>query len=363
MASTTFTARIAAGLTGTLVLTGLSLAVGAPTASADVQRGVGYETTPAQPYQGNPDAADWVGSYLVGGTQVWCVQFAYKAPDSDEQYQPGEALKTKWGTDLPPDVAADISYLLLRYAGTTNADEGAALAHLLHTWTSGPQSPDQLDPSNDFRHIAYDENFHFTKLPAGAQEAVGTLKSDATANHGPWTATVTAPTRPQVIGTADTWTTQVLGASGMGVGKVPVSVTITDGTLGDGKSEISVPTPDDGSPISLQVTPTGPNPAVAISLKAPAAVPVVQQALDADTQKIVSTGGEDTLTATAAATATPAPTPTVPQTIPAGEPVVAEAASGPSTTSVAAIVGLAALGTLLLASSLATRRRHRGEHQ
>jgi len=364
MASTTFTARIAAGLAGTLLLTGLSLAVGAPTASADVANGLGYETVPAQPYQGNPDSADWVGSYLVGGAQVWCVQFAYKAPDSDEQYQPGETLKTKWGTELPADVAADISYLLLRYAGTTSPDEAAALAHLLHTWTSGPQSPDQLDPGNDFRTIAYDENFHFTKLPAGAQDAVGTLKSDAAANRGPWTATVTAPTKPQVIGTADTWTAQVLGASGMGVGKVPVSITLTDATLADGKAETSAPTPDDGSPISLAVTPTGPNPSVAISLTAPAAVPVVQQALEVDTQKIVSTGGEDTLTANAAATATPAPTPTVPKTIPAGEPAVAEAAaSGQNTTGIAGVIALAALGTLLIATSLVRRRRHHAEHR
>lgn len=360
MASPKFTARIAASLARslllTLLLTGLSMAVGAPSATADVARGLGHETSPAQPYQGNPDTADWVGSYLVGGAQVWCVQFAYKAPDSDEQYQPGEALKTKWGTDLPADVAADISYLLLRYAGTQSADEAAALAHLLHTWTSGPQSPDQLDPSNDFRSIAYDEQFHATKLPQPAQAAVETLKADAAANRGPWTAQVTAPTEPQVVGTAGNWSIAVNSAAGTGVGEVPVSITLTDATLAGGEREATVPTPEDGTPLSVAVTPTGPNPAVAISLKSPAAVPVVQQALEVDTQKIVSTGGEDTLTANAATTAT---TPTVPQTIPAGRAPAAEPAaqSGPSAVGIAGVSGLAALGVLLLATSLVTRRR------
>ncbi|MFL6126896.1 MAG: hypothetical protein ACJ73U_45650, partial [Actinophytocola sp.] len=142
--------RLRAGLTVGLLVAGFAL-LGAPGAAATVQQGIGIATSPAQPYKGNPDAADWLGSYVVNGKQAFCVQFAYLAPDSDELYQPGTPLKTKWDTDLPADVAANISYLLLRYGGTTKPDEAAALAHLLHTWTASPQTPDQLAPTNDFR--------------------------------------------------------------------------------------------------------------------------------------------------------------------------------------------------------------------
>ena len=97
--------RLCAGVVAGLLVAGFSL-VGAPGAAATVQKGIGHLTTPAQPYKNNPDASDWLGSYIVGGKQVFCVQFAHLAPDTDEMYQPGMALKTKWGTDLPPDVAA-----------------------------------------------------------------------------------------------------------------------------------------------------------------------------------------------------------------------------------------------------------------
>ena len=90
----------------------------APAASAAPQEGVGHETRPGQPYGGVQRARDWLGSYLVNGEQVWCVQFALTAPDSHEEYRPGDALKTKWGTPLPDGVAANISYLLLRYGDT-----------------------------------------------------------------------------------------------------------------------------------------------------------------------------------------------------------------------------------------------------
>lgn len=358
----------------TAVAACVSLA-GAPIAAAEVQQGVGHQTTPAQPYKGNPDASDWLGSYVVGGKQVWCVQFAHLAPDSDEQYRPGAALKTKWGTDLSANVAADISYLLLRYADTTSADEAAALAHLLHSWTAGPQNPGQLDPANDFRHIAYDAPFHLAKLPAGAKTAVQTLTADAAANRGPWTTTVTAPEGKQTIGVAADWTITVNNAAGNGVADVPVTVTATDATFtdADGKQVTTGTVPTTEDPLALPVTPTGAAPSLDITLASPAEVPVVRQAVEVDTQRIVSTGGEKELTATARTTATPPPTTTtttttqqLPSTIPAGDSPdtpVAQAAvenrmSGGGWVVLVAVVLAAGVLTLSLA-----RRRASGDHQ
>ncbi|OLF10158.1 hypothetical protein BLA60_17075 [Actinophytocola xinjiangensis] len=360
-------------------MTGLLL-VGAPTASADVRIGLGHETRPAQPYANNPDAADWIGSYVVGGDQVWCVQFAYLAPDTNEQYQPGQQLRTKWGTPLPADVASDISYLLLRYADTDSADEAAALAHLLHSWTSGPQNPAQLDPSNDFRHIAYDAPFHLAKLPAGAKAAVAALTEDAAANRGPWTASVAAPDGAQTIGTPGEWTFEVLNAAGSGVGAVPVTVTaagatFTDPTTGEQVGTATIPTPEDGAPVTVEVTPTSEAPEVEVTLAAPAAVPVVRQAVDVDTQRVVSTGGEEELVAAGDTTASPPPTtttvtttttpPEVPSTIPAGEsprPAAAQAALTDTPTSSSLILlgivaVVAAVFVALLLAHLPSSRR------
>lgn len=326
--STSLARRVGASLAAAAMVVGVSV-TGAATASAQVQNGLGHATSPAQPYLNNPDTSDWLGSYIVGGRQVWCVQFAFRAPDSNEQYQPGEALKTKWGTDLPPTVAADISYLLLRYANTKSPDEAAALAHLLHTWTASPQNPAQLDPAtNDFRHIAYDAPFHLTKLPAAAQTAVTVLTADAAANRGPWTAAVNAPTAAQTIGVAADWTVSVINAAGTGVGEVPVTITATGATFTDAAGQqvatATVNTPADGAPITLKVTPTAAAPQLDIKLASPAAVPVVEQAIEVDTQRIISTGGEKELTASGRATASPpvtttTTTPQIPSTIPAGD--------------------------------------------
>ncbi|GAB3430433.1 hypothetical protein [Actinophytocola sediminis] len=355
--------------TAAVLVVGMAL-VAAPGASAEVRVGLGYETRPAQPYANNPDAADWIGSYLVGGEQVWCVQFAYLAPDTDEQYQPGQELRTKWGTPLPVDVAADISYLLLRYAETDSADEAAALAHLVHTWTSGPQNPGQLDPANDFRHVAYDAPFHLARLPATAQAAVAALTEDAAANRGPWSASVTAPETAQQIGTAAEWRFEVRNAAEVGVGDVPVTVTATDATFtdpvtGEQVATATLPTPQDGSPVAIDVTPTGVAPAIDITLAAPAAVPVVRQAVDVDTQRVVSTGGEEELTAAGDTTASPPPTttttttttpPEVPSTIPAGEsptPAVAKAAvTGTPTSSSLMLLAIVAVVAAVLVALL-----------
>ncbi len=365
--------RFGVGLAAVALLVGGALA-GAPVASAEVQRGHGHETTPAQPYQGNPDPTDWLGSYLVGGKQVWCVQFAHLAPDSDEQYRPGAELRTKWGTDLADGVAADISYLLLRYAETDSHDEAAALAHLLHSWTAGPTDPSQLDPANDFRHIAYDVDFHLTRLPAAAQAAVQSLTTEAAANRGPWTATITAPTTQQTMGVAADWTIEVKNAAGKGVADVPVTVTAVDATFpdqetGEQVTTGTVTTGADGAPLPLSVTPNGTSPKVDIALASPAERPVVQETIEVDTQRIVSTGGEKELTATAETAAVPPPTTTttqqLPSTIPAGDasdPQVAQAAVSTSLSGGAwTALGLVALALGVLVWQL-LRRRAVGRH-
>jgi hypothetical protein len=359
--------RLRAVLTVGLLAAGLAL-VGAPGAAATVQQGIGFATTPAQPYKDNPDASDWLGSYVVNGKQAFCVQFAFKAPDSDELYQPGEALLTKWGTALPKETAADISYLLLRYGDTKNPDEAAALAHLLHTWTASPQTPDQLAATNDFQHIAYDAPFHLAKLPAAAQTAVQTLTADAAANRGPWTASVTAPTAQQTIGVVGEWGISVKNAAGNGVPNVPVTVNAVDATFPDSAGKaVTTGTITTGAsePFVLKVTPTGTAPKIDIKLAAPADVPVVQQAVDTGTQRIVSTGGEKQLAANNQVTASPPPTtpPQVPSAIPAGgspNAPVAQAAME-STLSGGAIGGI--LGVLVLAAlvlwQLVLRKRER----
>jgi hypothetical protein len=361
--------RSRAVVTAGLLVAGLSL-FGAPVASATVQQGIGYATSPAQPYAKNPDTADWLGSYVVNGKQAFCVQFAYLAPDSDELYQPGATLKTKWNTDLPADVAADISYLLLRYGDTKSPDEAAALAHLLHTWTASPQTPDQLAATNDFRHIAYDAPFHLAKLPASAQAKVQALTADAIANRGPWKATVTAPTAPQTIGATADWTISVKNAAGKGVAKVPVTVSAVDATFpdADGKPVTAgTVTTTDADSFVLKVTSTGVAPKIDIKLASPAAVPTVQQAVQVDTQRIVSTGGEKQLTESAATTASPPPTtttpPQVPSQIPAGgspDAPVAQASmdSQLSGGAIAGILGVLVLGALLM-WQLVLRKRER----
>ena len=360
--------RTRAVVTAGLLVAGLSV-FGAPAASATVQQGIGYATSPAQPYLHNPDEADWLGSYVVNGAQAFCVQFAYLAPDSDELYQPGTPLRTKWDTELPADVAADISYLLLRYGDTKNPDEAAALAHLLHTWTASPQNPGQLDPGNDFRHIAYDAPFHLAKLPAGAQAAVRALTDDAAANRGPWTATVTAPATPQTMGVAADWTIAVTNAAGKGVADVPVTVDAVDATFpgADGKPVTTGTVTSGADGLVLKVTPTGAAPKIHITLASPAEAPVVRQAVQIDTQRVVSTGGEKELTQSAATTASPPPTtttpPQVPSQIPAGgspDAPVAQAAmdSQLSGGAIAGILGVLALGGLLM-WQLVLRKRER----
>ncbi|GHF45746.1 hypothetical protein FHX82_001680 [Amycolatopsis bartoniae] len=284
----------------------LSVLTAVPAAAA-YQEQTGHLVTPGQPYGGKSRSGDWLGSYLVNGKQVFCVQFEYKAPDTDEQYQPGDELRTKWGDPLSPDVSADISYLLLRYGDTKNPDQAAALAHLLHSWTSPPrQGHDDLNPNNDFRHIAYDAPFHLAKLPAAAQQAVRALTADAEANRGPWTAEITAPRADQLIGTAGEWTVTVRNAKGKGMADVPVTLQLTGAALADGGKKAAVTTGDDGT-ATVKITPTAADPQVTATLSAPADKPYVQAPVDVDTQRVVSTGGEKELTAKAGAKASTKP--------------------------------------------------------
>ncbi len=327
------------------LLGALSLVVVAPAASAEVEEGIGHRTTPGQSWGDRDRDYDWLGSYVVDGEHVFCVSFALKAPDSTEHYEPGDELLTKWGDPLESDVAANISYLLLRYGDTTDADEAAALAHLLHSWTAAPRSPADLDPSKPFTEIGYDVEAQFAKLPQGAQDAVETLRSDAEANRGPWTANVTAPEGEQIIDAPADWTVSVTNADGTGIPGVEVDLALTDlapGDAGDAQGDppaeaestgadgadgadgaaapgsgdagttdengetVTLVTDEDGN-ATLTAAATGEQPSVTATLTAPAERPYVRDPVTADTQRVVSTGGEQTLTAEAATTAVPAP--------------------------------------------------------
>ncbi|SEO63007.1 hypothetical protein [Amycolatopsis saalfeldensis] len=315
------TGLVAAGLLGALSVT----AVGTTPALAATQEGVGHAVTPGQPMSPHTPSRNWLGSYIVGGKQVFCVSFQLKAPDTGEVYKPGDELLTKWGDKIPADQAANISYLLLRYGDTKDADQAAALAHLLHSWTSAPRpGHDDLNPSLTADKIGYDAPFHLSKLQSqapGAAADVAKLTTDAEANRGPWTTSVTPPKSDQHLGRPATWTISVKNAKGTGIADVPVKITAADGTLATGAdakasdtsgstdtkgsaatqgapAETTLNTGADGT-ISVKVTPTGDQPKLSTSLTAPADRPYVQSpTVNTGAQKVVSTGGEKTLTAT-----------------------------------------------------------------
>ncbi|MEV6626886.1 hypothetical protein AB0M83_45815 [Amycolatopsis sp. NPDC051106] len=298
--------RALTGLVAAAVLSLLSVTVGAPAASAASREGIGHAVEPGQAGTGG---RNWLGSYVVGGQQVFCVSFQLKAPDTDEVYRPGDELLTKWGTKLPADQAADISYLLLRYGDTKKPDEAAALAHLLHSWTSAPRTPADLDASLPAAKLGYDAPFHLKGLPAGAQAAVETLKTEAAANRGPWTASVTVPEGDQRLGEPATWTVTVKNAKGKGVPGVPVKLTATAATVGEDAAatagnaspqaaakDVTLETGADGT-AQVKLTPTGDRPKLVASLSAPADRPYVRAPVDTAKQRVVSTGGEKALTA------------------------------------------------------------------
>lgn len=96
---------------------------------------------------------------------------------------------------------------------------------------------------------------------------------------------------------------------GGGIGGVPVTLSVTDAEVEGLAEDGTVTTPEDGSPLVLAVTPTGPNPAITGTLSAPADRPYVRQAVNQPdtTQRVVSTGGEQELSVEAATTAVTAP--------------------------------------------------------
>ncbi|WP_410675572.1 collagen binding domain-containing protein [Amycolatopsis sp. cmx-4-68] len=301
-----FTGLLAASLLGAL-----SLTVAAPVASAAKQEGIGYRTDEPQPMKPLPPTGNWLGSYIVGGQQVFCVSFQLKAPDTDEKYKPGDELLTKWGTKIPADQAANISYLLLRYGDTKKPDEAAALAHLLHSWTAAPRTPADLDPALTYDKIGYDADFHLKHLKdhPDAVAAVERLKTEAETNRGPWKASVTTPKGDQHLGEPAEWTVAVQNAKGKGVPDVPVKLTATAATLGEAKAadtagnsspqgaakDVTVKTDADGV-VKVKLTPTGEQPKLVASLSAPADRPYVRVPVDAEKQRVVSTGGEKKLT-------------------------------------------------------------------
>lgn len=294
-------------LAGAVLAAGVALLAVPATSNAQVQEGIGHNT-PAQGYRGKPGTTDWLGSYIWQGKQVWCVSYSYLAPDSSVEYQEGDELRTKAGVPLAPDIAANISYLLLRYSTTNSADESAALAHLLHSWTSFEHGGLSLSPESDYRTIAYNEQFHYDHLPPSARDAVDRMRKDAETNRGPWTAKVTAPTEEQVIGSPDAWKVDVAKSDGSLVGGVPVTVELTDATLESGQTTGELKTSLDGGPLNVNVVPTGPNPTVVVKLDSPADKPKVHVPAGRENmQRIVTTGGEKKLTAQASTTAKTAP--------------------------------------------------------
>jgi hypothetical protein len=302
--------RAFTGLVATCLLGALSVTIAAPPAAAEKQEGIGYEVRPGQPFNNTTPGRSWLGSYVVGGKHVFCVSFQLKAPDTNEQYKPGDVLLDKWGKKLPEDTAANISYLLLRYGGTQNNAEAAALAHLLHSWTSKPRSADDLKPTLPKDKIGYDATFHLDKLKAqhaDAATAVERLTKDAEANRGPWTSAITPPKEDQHIGTAGEWTISVTNAKGKGISDVPVKLTPADATIDTGETTkpasnakaekaVTLKTGEDGT-IKVKLTPTGDQPQLAGSLSAPADRPYVRFPVNTGIQNVVSTGGEQELKA------------------------------------------------------------------
>ncbi|GAA1334857.1 SpaA isopeptide-forming pilin-related protein [Saccharothrix algeriensis] len=289
-------------LTGAALAAGVALLAVPAASEAQVQEGIGH-WVPPQAYLDKPAGDDWLGSYVWQGKHVWCVQYALLAPDGKEEYKDRDKLRTKAGEPLSPESAANISYLLLRYTTDPTADEAAALAHLLHSWTAYPHGSLSLDPGSDFQHIAYDEQFHYAHLPQPAKEAVERLRKDAESNRGPWTAKVTAPEQEQLIGSPGAWAVDIAKAGGALVGDVPVTVELEQATLEDGRTTAELRTPADGKPLTVRVVPTGVEPTLRVKLDSPADEPIVHVPADTRMQRIVTTGGEKELGAEASAVA------------------------------------------------------------
>ncbi len=292
-------------LTAAAAVSGLVLLTVPATATAVGVKGIGHNATQVQP---NATAgSEWHGSYVWQDKHVWCVQYALPAPDSAVGYQPGDELLTKAGKKLAPDVAANISYLLLRYSTTKSPEEAAALAHLLHSWTAAPDGQVRFD-TTDPKYLAYNAEWYAARLPQSVLDAAARMRADAEANRGPWKLAATAPKEPLVIGAESTWTVSLLKQNDKGVPNAPLDFTLTDATLVDGSVGGKVTTDANGSPVAIKIIPTGQKPAIAVTADSPADKPVVHQPIQTENmQRIVTTGGEKKLTAAANGKAKTAP--------------------------------------------------------
>ncbi|GGM68652.1 hypothetical protein GCM10012275_43910 [Longimycelium tulufanense] len=287
--------RVLTCLAGSTLLTGVTLITLPGNAHAAGEK-LGH-WVPGQAYDGRPTnhPDDWLGSYTWKGRQVWCVQFALNEPADDVDYAPGGPLTRKDGEPLGEEVAAKISYLLLRYQHTTSADEAAAMAHLLHAWTAGTTDEKKLARTNGPETIGYHERHHYNGLPENAKAAVQRLNIDAEEHRGPWRLTLTPPQEAQTIGEADTWMVQVTTATGKPVGGVRVELSVTEGTLGGDAAGGTARTPTDGSPLAVPVTPSGNNPKLTVTARGPSPQPVLLVPSKPMTQRIITTGGETPL--------------------------------------------------------------------
>jgi hypothetical protein len=295
-------------LAAVAVVSGLALLTAPATATALSERGHGHLVADKDRQPHSTTGSGWHGSYVWQGKHVWCVQYALPAPDSTVGYKPGADLLTKAGKPLAPDIAANISYLLLRYSLTTSDDEAAALAHLLHSWTSVPDGEVRLDTDNP-NYLAYDAGWYAARLPKSVMDTVARLKADAEANRGPWALSATAPKEPLIIGTESTWTVSLLKQNSKGVPNASIDFTLKDATLVDGSVGGKVKTDADGNPVAIKIVPSGPNPSVSVSADSPALKPVVHlpDLTPPNMQRMVTTGGELKLNANATGPAKTAP--------------------------------------------------------
>ncbi len=291
--------KLVAGVTGiTMMVAGLAVLAPATASAAKPDNGgAGLTTAPPQKYDGMPkdQADDWLGQYQVQGKAVYCIRWEFNAPKADTKYVPDDSdLTDKWGNKLDAPTVAQISYLLLRYGNTTDNMQAAVVAHLLHSYTAKGDT----SPGKGFKDVGYDADLHLKSLD---QALVTKIQNDVTANYGPWKASVTAPTDPQIIGAAGKWTIGVTrDADGKAISGVPVKLTVTDGKV----DKDTVTTSADGK-VVVDVTPTGPNPQLKIDVTGPAAKPVVQKPEDASAnlQWTVTTGGETPISETGKTTA------------------------------------------------------------
>ena len=183
---------------------------------------------------------------------------------------------------------------------------------------SAPQSPADLDPSNDFRHIAYDAAFHLAKLPSWAQARVTALQAEAASQHGPWTVTVVPPATSQ-IGTQGSWTVQVRAVSGDAVPAREVHLSVTGATMA-GAATVTL---DANGDAHVALTPTQSSVALSAGFQGPRTIAEARASNDINTTRALFASDNDTPYAgQAAATAAPGIFAPGPQATLSGQPRV-----------------------------------------